>query len=352
MPKKKRAEDITWFNISNYKVLADLTVGEFCRELSNRIFLWDTQEKGNEKDLLVFFIPWLAVLNGEIELDYRIPCGIDTLGLTDPDNLFFSAEKSNLGVKLVTQKLLDGIHEYSHKPQYLISITDINKIKNVLCENCSHNLMEKSKGHIEDIIHLNAAIFCFPCLEKIITEHQIEMHGYSTNVISSTSVNKFIDLNHYLNKKGNLLSIDLETYSDEELVNQLRSELPKFRALLNTPEPTIKYQKKTTNNHLRQMIKSSFTYQVIPVLDLKLLQFLPEIYSSNITTQNKTVTHEQILNLVFKDDEKRDRDWMKKTLQKMYIDPLLEKGVINKILTYVQKDPFLCGQLMSEFMKK
>ena len=355
MPKKKRAEDITWFNISNYEVLADLTVGEFCRELSNRVFLWDTQKKGNDKNLLVFFTPWLQVLDGKIELGYGLPSAIDTLGLTDPDNLFISAEKLNLGVKLVTQKLLDGIHEYSHKSQFLFSFPDINKVNEELCFECSCLLMSISRTHSDGMFDINPNHFCTPCINNMALnqlKYNLILKDHDTCLSSSESESTFIDLNYYLNRKGNLLTIDLETYSDEELIKQLRSELPKFRALLKIPEPTIKYQKKTTNNHLQQMIKNAFTYQLIPVLDLKLFQFLPSFHSPNTTIENKTVFHEQILDLVFKDDENRDKDWMRKTLIKKYMNPLLDPDVIKNILTYVKVTPSLSTQLMSEFMKK
>ena len=221
MDKRKRASDIKWFDISNYEPLEDLTVGEFCREIHNRITIWNSREQPIES--LPYFGAWLPVLKGKVILSYSVPCSIDTLQSNEKDCLCKSEDILGLGITPVNQRLLNGIYEYSHKPQYLLSIDNPEHFRTSLCVKCDATFRLKYKNHNENGFEINLAVFCDSCIKNIAMRFPkqispLNINSPCCNTDDKTFPSNFIDLNHYLNRKGNLLRIDLETFTDDELI--------------------------------------------------------------------------------------------------------------------------------------
>ncbi len=338
MGNTKANTGVEWFDVSNYECLNELTVGEFCHELYTRIFILRIIDDP-QNEIMAHYASWIPVLNGDVVLDYAFaPAPTTTIKLTDDDCLCQASEKTELGVVPLTKQHFDGISEYINKAQFKLNLPVVENVKSIydnICEQCQHKLKISAKADSRKSKHqaISMGIFCEPCATNLVKKHKaiIKPIEQITTCSCEKSKASFVDFNYYFNKKGNVLRVDLESFTNEELLQHFSFQIEKMRDHFNVPEPTA-------NKH-RKLIKDALKYKLIPVFDLLIQDKQPLIFNGITGLSGCELTHEKLSQLVFnEDDAGRDRDWVRKEL-KEYRKRMLAPFAIEQVLADIKSKP-------------
>ena len=263
MKRIKSKKDIPWFNIDNYKYLDELDEDSLKREVYNHLHLY--HELSHEKVILTddrLIRGWKSILVGEPNL----ACWYKELSKINPikapiDDAYFAAS-------------------YSIQPLDIFTATySVDKLIQM--------------GHV--------------CLRKG-TGEKLDVANWTSEGQSLAGVMQ--SYNRALNKM--LCSIDLEGYSDAEIISDLKRLLPHYRQALNTPEPITRPVKGAALLKIK-------SYRVIPLIDLTTWE---------ISTRSK-ISRRLLSEIVFPNNERYEEDF------------IAQKGVISIFLNRVLSPSFI-----------
>ncbi|XRP05744.1 DUF6387 family protein [Enterobacter cloacae] len=285
-------KDLSWFNLSNYDFINNLTLSEFIVELEWRDFLY---RNVNEDDL--FF-------DEEYEIKYQRIFGGDP-HLDIPNEEEKEIDEFVRKVNSETPSLLNMYGTLPHLPSALgvspISFTELSMY--------GYSAIDQGFFKRDDE-------YCFIKSDAMLASVSGNLDDCFTNSV--------------------LLSVNLDDATDEEIIASMAKLLPLWREQLMLPEHEHVARKRIGLKTLQKLINN----RVLPILDLL-------IWERRFT---KEVSNPMIGALVF-DDDPKDTQAIKETIKPFALEAMSEQYT-RLLRLHMSKDGEVNSAKMSDLMSR
>ncbi|CNI88575.1 MULTISPECIES: DUF6387 family protein [Yersinia] len=318
MVRVKAQEILSWFNVSRYEELLEFTIDEILKDIEFRIFLLF---EGDDSDTLM-----RAKEMNESRLSF-----IDGLKKGHINSL--SAYLHNLG---------EGCSESENDTE--------ENIKDITLQFNGWPIVSRDYHNVSKDEPFTSGLACAPFMvgDLISYYNALRRHGYIVDnqngfvEVQGTHVGREITNVDYLGESFSgevVIKLNLEEFSDEELITEFKEMIKNWRVESGIDEPD-----RAVNRVGLSTLKKIITYKVIPFIDLMIWE----------KACKKKISNEMYARILFPLSE-YDYDVISSSQIKDTVKPFIEKIVSNDLLRemifFVKKNEYLKNMRFSDILK-
>ncbi|MCX2588726.1 DUF6387 family protein [Proteus penneri] len=326
MVRAKGQDILSWFDISGYDELLDVTVEELISDIEFRAFLLYPGDDNNDTDNMM-------------SRD-----GMDSQRLDFIDGL-------TKGYIRATSAYLHNVFDDNNKHEYKeYSSTDEHEIKDLTLMCNGYPII--SRGffgyNYDDNFTEGVACTSFNIGDLISYYKALSRHEYIVEKakgvveVQSTKVSTPIVNVDYLNDHFGgevVIKCNLEEYSDDELVTEFKELIKYWRIEAGIDEPD------RANNRIGlSTLKKLITYKVIPFIDLLIWEMV----------NNKRISNEMLARVLFPltelDSEIMSGVQIKDTIRP-FVEKILHEDLLREFLFFIKKNEHLQSMRFSDILK-
>ncbi|MGR5229220.1 DUF6387 family protein [Photobacterium damselae] len=276
--RKNHPDFPTWFDIKNYDVLSQLSANEFLAQLEHRICIYAQQQCMPVKRETVKLHGWEDIKQGRI--------------------IIFRPNR----VASTLESHLSFIINQEQTP-----------LLPYLKDSYNQKLQQQHQANIEALSEKDP--FKLECARRHENSLFREQQRYLIPLIPT------------LQSKAILTQLNLEDYTDADLLKKIAAQLPYLRKLLDIPEPT-----KPTHKSGKQTLKKYLSYQVIAYLDLSIhFAFASFKHTKKLQASASLLSH-----ILFAGQY--DEEQVKRTVRPFIEDIIQNHQAIEYLVTNIEQD--------------
>lgn len=359
-------EQLVWFELENYDGLLELTLQQLLEQLLFRVKFYLTIEEDEEDSFYIFpnTKEWQSILSGKPIVKIVQTSEVnksDCQCLTDFPGV---SALSNTELQHYASVVEGSEEEPLHIVKAACALDD--KFATSLCIECLTLFGEEVNS---DFFDENESYIAFSELCKCCQNH-VEKYNHKLPYHLPFMPNKCNSCNPYtaifygsdITTDDLLLKLNLEAFTDIELMSQFSDLLKESRATLKVSEP-----KRVNAGKAELYFKNIIRQKIIPYLDIRIWTIykyvkendpLRKMYEDSLSTP-ECFQFEHSINIIkklpftvfkkvlFNEEEGKDEYFVRQQLHKKYFSEYLNYKNINIAQLYLRNNPSFRNQIVN-----